>query len=75
MRTISGKIHNFDLVSADGVSEFVIRDQETGSRWLTLTGEAIEGDLAGETLTRIPSTYVFWFGWTDYHPNTEVFEG
>ncbi len=74
-RTIYERVHNFYLVRAEGVSEFVVSDRETGSQWLAFTGEAIEGDLAGETLTRLPSTYIFWFGWSDYHPTTEVFEG
>ena len=49
-------------------------DEETGTRWTAITGEAVEGDLAGERLERVPSHYSFWFAWKDFYPETEVFE-
>jgi hypothetical protein len=50
-----------------------IRDEETGSLWDGLTGEAFEGPLAGEMLQQLPSNYSFWFAWKDYHPATLLF--
>lgn len=50
-----------------------IEDRETGSTWQAWTGTAVDGPLAGERLEPIPSTSVFWFGWTDYFPSTMLF--
>ena len=52
----------------------LMRDQETGSLWQVLTGQAIEGELFGERLERLPSHYSFWFAWSDFHPQTELYE-
>lgn len=51
--------------------EFV--DRETGTTWFLLNGQAIDGPLAGATLTAIPSTSSFWFGWKDWHPDTLLY--
>lgn len=48
-------------------------DEETGTRWNGLTGEALEGPLVGESLVRIKSTSSFWFGWKDWYPETRVY--
>ena len=48
-------------------------DLETGSRWNRLSGEAIDGPLSGTTLTRVPATNSFWFGWRDFYPQTTVY--
>ncbi|NJN84844.1 MAG: DUF3179 domain-containing protein [Caldilineaceae bacterium] len=50
-----------------------IRDQETGSVWLILTGLALDGPLAGQSLERLPSTSSFWFGWKDWYPETHLY--
>lgn len=52
---------------------FAVTDLETGSRWDLLTGQATAGTLAGETLTPVKSTTSFWFGWKDFHPDTEIY--
>ena len=51
-----------------------MKDRETGSIWQLLTGRAIDGELAGMALTRLPSFYSFWFAWSDFHPKTELYE-
>jgi len=51
----------------------LMRDQEIGSLWQVLTGQAVEGDLFGERLERLPSHYSFWFAWSDSHPQTELY--
>ena len=50
-------------------------DDETGSRWMAFTGIAVEGEMAGKRLERIPSHLSFWFAWTDWNPETDLFEG
>lgn len=74
-RSHGGRVLEFEPANDGSGSNFVIRDTETGTRWQAFTGEAIDGQLEGETLTQIPATYVFWFGWVDHHPDTELFEG
>ena len=46
---------------------------ESGTRW-SVTEEALvsESD-PSQTLPRIPSITSFWFGWFQYHPDTEIF--
>ncbi len=57
--------------SVDG-DEFV--DDQTGSIW-SLTGEAVEGPLAGEQLEPVGHLNTFWFAWAGYHPETAIIEG
>lgn len=48
------------------------KDEETGSTWL-ITGEAVEGELAGTQLERIISFDHFWFAWAAFFPETGLF--
>ena len=53
----------------------VIVDAETGSEW-TLEGLAVSGEMEGTTLEAIPQAYVsFWFAWSTFIPDTEIWEG
>jgi hypothetical protein len=52
----------------------VLVDAETGSRWIPFTGTAFDGELAGRNLERIHSTASFWFAWTDFYPDTALFQ-
>ncbi len=58
--------------ASDGI--MLMQDQQTGSTWQAVTGRAIDGPLAGMALQRLPSHYSFWFAWSDFHPDTELFE-
>lgn len=51
----------------------VLVDEETGSRWLAFTGSAIDGELEGSRLRRIPSHLSFWFAWSDWNPQTQIY--
>jgi hypothetical protein len=44
---------------------------ETGSRW-TVTEPALVSE-TGETLPRVSTHQSFWFGWFQFHPETELF--
>ncbi|MEN8240856.1 MAG: DUF3179 domain-containing protein [Chloroflexota bacterium] len=63
-----GSVLSFKIVEG-----MTIVDQETGSTWNGITGEAISGPLAGESLIRVKSTLAFWFGWYDFYPDTDVY--
>ncbi len=51
-----------------------IRDHETASTWDPVTGKAIAGPLAGQSLTPVPATTSFWFGWFDFFPGTALYK-
>jgi len=57
--------------SATG-SEFT--DAETGSTW-NILGEATEGPLAGQRLTKIVHSNHFWFAWGAFKPDTLIYQG
>jgi hypothetical protein len=70
-RSLDGRVLTFRLDDGRGAT---MVDRETGTRWTAITGEAVEGELAGARLERVPSHYSFWFAWKDYYPETEVYE-
>jgi len=49
-------------------------DDETGSRW-NLDGEAIAGSLTGEKLSQPKSYVAYWFAWSAFNRQTELWEG
>ena len=51
----------------------MLRDRETGTIWAAFTGVATEGPLTGTRLKRVPSHLSFWFAWTDWNPETELY--
>ena len=70
-RTLDGQELTFELLETDdGV--YLIDDQ-TGTKWVPFTGQALDGELAGNALRRVHAVNVFWFAWTDFFPDSEVF--
>jgi hypothetical protein len=51
----------------------IIIDERTETTWNAMEGMALEGELAGAQLKRVPSTRSFWFGWKDFYPETRVY--
>jgi hypothetical protein len=47
-------------------------DAETGSTW-NIVGEAMDGPLVGQQLTRVVAFDHFWFAWRAFFPETELF--
>lgn len=52
--------------------EPALQDAETGSRWRLADGQAVEGPLQGERLTRVAAHPAFWFGWHGFFPDSAV---
>lgn len=79
--TVSGNV--FDRRLEDGtVLSFetgpnprLVVDEQTGSEWNILTGQAVSGALKDARLEPVPITYSFWFGWIDYHTESSVYAG
>ena len=70
---LNGDSVQFDFERFDE-GDLILRDKSTGSLWSGLSGEAIEGPLAGAHLRQLPAFYSFWFAWSDFYVNTEVYE-
>lgn len=72
-RSLNGRTLTFANVGS-GADEPLLEDTETASVWSGLTGRAISGPLEGSELRQIPATYSFWFAWSDFYTQTEVYE-
>lgn len=67
-RDLGGRTLTF--AASDGAG--IARDAETGSEW-DITGKAISGELAGQSLTGVPHfNKLFWFSWPLFMPGTRV---
>jgi hypothetical protein len=75
LREVEGRVLKFSGGGSIYGDNPTIVDQETGSRWLALTGEGVEGGSAGKRLMQIAAPCPFWFIWVDHHPDTEIFKG
>ncbi len=64
-RTVDGQMLEF---AYDGDK---IVDQ-TGSVW-NFEGEAIQGEMVGKQLVRLPFDEGYWFEWAAFHPETELY--
>ncbi len=74
-RSVAGHPLVFELVGEGTGVQATLTDRETGSTWMAFTGRAVDGELEGEVLERLPSHLSFWFAWSDWHPETDLFEG
>ena len=76
-RIVDGQTLTFEGVATTADAEgapLYVHDAETQTFWHALTGEAVEGELAGTTLQQISTTLSFWFGWKDFYPETEIYQ-
>ena len=71
-RDVESQVHTFEMVEDEAGGPLMMVDRATGSRWMALTGEAVEGPLTGSVLKQFRSLLTFWFAWTDYYPDTQV---
>ena len=51
---------------------WLLKDAETGSLWRAISGECVEGELAGSRLRMLPGQTGFWFAWSRFYPSTGV---
>lgn len=72
-RSPGNKPLTFSIEGEPAGARTVLIDEETGSRWTAFTGSAIDGELKGSTLERIPSHLSFWFAWSDWNPQTQIY--
>lgn len=48
-------------------------EDNTGTRWNTVTGEATSGKEEGARLERLPAVNIYWFAWARYYPQTTIY--
>ena len=48
-------------------------EDNTGTRWNLVTGEATSGKDKGTRLERLPAVNIYWFAWARYHPETSIY--
>jgi len=71
-RTLDGKPVEFGVSGMLRNSDLVMYDRKTETLWQQLTGKAIVGDLAGQTLEQLPSQIVSFRQFGEAHPDGEV---
>ena len=54
----------------DGVPTIV--DDDSGSTWLALSGEAVDGPRKGEKLTPIWAMVAYWYAWQNFFTGSEI---
>lgn len=60
------------LVTIDRGS-LVLYDRQTHTSWNLLSGEALSGQLEGQHLRRVPTTFTTWAHWRSMHPTSTVY--
>jgi hypothetical protein len=69
--TIDGRPLHFHLAGINN-QNFIMRDEETGSWWQQVTGEAILGPLKGRRLTHVPQDEISFALWKGEHASGRV---
>lgn len=65
-RSVDGQVLDFQY------NDGKIVDRQTSSEW-NFEGEAIQGEMIGKQLTRLPFDEGFWFEWVAFHPETSLY--
>lgn len=68
-REVAGQVLTLTWADREGF----LRDVETGSLWEVQTGVAVEGPMKGESLPELSGPLVFWFAWSAFNPQTDVY--
>jgi hypothetical protein len=71
-REFDGKAHNFGVLGVD-TGTLIMYDEESGSHWSQLFGEAVDGPMKGRELDKFDSTLTTWKQWRAEHPRTTVY--
>ena len=66
-RNVAGEIRTFNPKDRHFVED------NTGTRWNLVTGEAVSGKNEGERLERLTAVNIYWFAWARYYPQTTIY--
>ena len=72
VREFDGQKLDFGVVGVDK-GTLIMYDAQTRSRWSQLFGEAVSGQMQGQSLQKLPSTMTTWSKWRAQHPDTTVY--
>ena len=75
-RSVGEETLEFSLLVEDGsedVSRRWLVDDISGSKWLPLNGQGWSGEFQGKRLEPLHGVNVFWFAWSDFYPETEIY--
>jgi len=72
LRSVEKQVLTFAVSGQLWKRSMVMLDEETGSLWSHILGEAMEGPLAGRRLAAIPCEVMTWEAWREAHPHTTV---
>lgn len=67
-RVLEGQILSFLNTGAIWKWDLVMFDEQTGSQWSQVSGEALDGAHHGKELALVPHQVVHWSAWRDRHP-------
>ena len=71
-RSVNGKLYTFGVSGRLYKSNVLLYDHQTESLWSQLMEKAVSGDLAGKSLSALPSTRVKWATWQKLYPDSRV---
>ena len=66
-RDVAGAMRTFRVKDKHFVED------NTGTRWNLITGEARSGKEKGTRLERLPAVNIYWFAWARYYPETSIY--
>ena len=66
-RNIAGDIRTFNVKD-----KHLVQDN-TGTRWNLIIGEATSGKEKGTRLERLHAINIYWFAWARYYPETSIY--
>ena len=66
-RNVAGDVRTFS-----GQGKHFAEDN-TGTPWNLITGEATTGNEKGTRLERLPAVNIYWFAWARYYPETSIY--
>ena len=66
-RNVAGDIRTFSAKDKHFVEDNI------GTPWNLITGEATSGKEKGPRLERLPAVNIYWFAWARYYPKTSIY--
>ena len=66
-RNVAGAVRTFSVQDKHLVEDNV------GTSWNLITGEATSGKEKGTRLERLPAVNIYWFAWARYYPETSIY--
>jgi hypothetical protein len=71
-REVDGRRLTFLVSGKLWRNSLIMEDRETSTLWSHITGEALDGALAGQQLQQLPSVQTTWAAWSATHPEVKV---